>query len=63
MLDYGEFNDGAGDKFSVWSVTAICQSREQEQFDYFFDAPKRNGTGAKKDGQTGIFFLGDLLAT
>jgi hypothetical protein len=56
QLDYGGFTDSGNNKVSVWSATVMAKGREQEHFDFFFDA-----SDAKKNGQTGIFFLGELL--
>jgi len=56
ILDYGGFTDSGGTKFSVWSATVITFGRKQEHFDFFFDADN-----AKKNGQTGIFFAGEML--
>jgi len=65
QLDYGGLNDSANEKVAVWSVTVMAPNRPQENFDYFFDqanAKSPAGAGAaKKDGQTGIFFLDDML--
>ena len=65
QLDYGGLQDSQGDKVSVWSATALAAGREQENFDFFFDAAnqhqKAGMEGAKKNGQTGIFFLGELV--
>ena len=64
QLDYGGLTDSANNKISVWSVTALAADREQENFDFFFDAAskKKSETGtAKKNGRTGKFFLGELL--
>jgi hypothetical protein len=65
QLDYGGLNDSNNDKVAVWSVTVMAPNRQQENFDYFFDqASSKNPAGAgaaKKDGQTGIFFLDDML--
>ena len=57
MLDYGGFTDSRGGKISVWSCTVFApRPRKQEHFDFFFDA-----SNAGKNGQTGIYFLGELL--
>lgn len=56
QLDYGGMTDSAGKKVSVWSATVLAPGREQEHFDFFFDA-----FDAKKNGQTGIFMLGEML--
>ncbi len=64
QLDYGGFTDSAGKKVSVWSATVIAKGRKQEHYDFFFDQPDKKNTGvakAKKDGQTGINFLRELL--
>ena len=65
QLDYGGFTDSGNNKVSVWSVTAIAKDRKQEHFDFFFDAANQNTcegrAGAKKNGQTGIFFLEEML--
>jgi hypothetical protein len=48
----------------VWSATVLAPGRDQEHFDCFFDqAGKKTGKkgAAKKDGQTGIFFMGEML--
>ena len=64
-LDYGGLNDSANKKVSIWGVTVVAPGREQEHFDCFFDQAGKTGVpaqgAAKKDGQTGIFFLGELL--
>ena len=63
-LDYGGMQDSGGKKLSVWSVTVKAFDREEEHFDFFFDAlDKRKGghEGAKKNGSTGIFFLAELF--
>ena len=66
-LDYGGFTDSGGKKVSVWSVTVIAKGRPQEHFDIFFDQGGKkvgkdgNTTTAKKNGQTGIAFLGELF--
>lgn len=60
-LDYGGFSDSANDKISVWSCTAIIQDGVKH-IDYFFDAyDKKTGTGHKKDGEAGIYFLDQLF--
>ena len=69
QLDYGGFTDSVNKKVSCWSASVIVQGRLVEHFDFFFDqAPKKekdNGKGdpskARKDGQSGIFFLHELL--
>jgi hypothetical protein len=68
QLDYGGLNDSAGNKVAVWSVTVISSKdskRKQEHFDFFFDQTQSKGdtsaTRAKKDGNTGIFMLGEML--
>ena len=62
VLDYGGFSDSGGDKFSCWSCTVLTKDSEQMHIDFFFDAKTKNGPpGAKKDGKTGIYFLGELL--
>ena len=65
QLDYGGVNDSANNKVAVWSVTVMAPGREQEHFDYFFDQASKKGPSkkgaAKKDGQTGIYFMGELL--
>jgi hypothetical protein len=68
QLDYGGLNDSANKKVSVWSATVMAPGREQEHFDCFFDQAGKNDDGstgkagkAKKDGQTGIFFLAELF--
>ena len=66
QLDYGGFTDSAGKKVSVWSATVIAANgRRQEHYDFFFDQADKKNTGAakaKKDGQTGIHFLRELLS-
>jgi hypothetical protein len=63
QLDYGGFQDSGGKKVSVWSVTVLAPGREQEHFDFLFDAANQHSDrpGAKKDGITGMFFLHELL--
>jgi hypothetical protein len=68
QLDYGGLNDSSNNKVSVWSATVLAPDREQEHFDCFFDqkGKKDNGStgkkgAAKKDGQTGIFFMAEML--
>ena len=63
FLDYGGLNDSKNDKVSVWRATILAPSQQQEHFDYFFDqAGKKDEEGkAKKDGDTGKFFLDDML--
>ena len=69
QLDYGGFTDSVNKKVSCWSASVIVQGRLVEHFDFFFDqAPKKekdNGKGdpskARKDGQSGVFFLHELL--
>jgi hypothetical protein len=64
QLDYGGVQDSHGKKVSVWSATVITIDREQEHFDFFFDAldsKKADHNGAKKNGSTGIFFLYELF--
>jgi hypothetical protein len=68
QLDYGGLNDSANNKVAVWSVTVMAPGRAQEHFDCFFDQAGKDDTGstgkegaAKKDGQTGIFFLQQML--
>ena len=68
QLDYGGLNDSANNKVSVWSVTVLAPGREQEHFDCFFDQAGKKDAGstgktgaAKKDGQTGIFFMAEML--
>ena len=56
QLDYGGFNDSANKKFSVWSATVMIKGRDQEHFDFFFDAHN-----AKKDGRTGVYLLYEFL--
>jgi hypothetical protein len=67
QLDYGGLNDSANKKVSVWSATVLAPGREQEHFDCFFDQAGKKDEGvkgkegaAKKDGQTGIFFLAEM---
>ena len=68
QLDYGGLNDSVNNKVAVWSVTVISSQilgREQEHFDFFFaQARSRDDTRtntAKKDGNTGMYMLGELL--
>ena len=67
QLDYGGLNDSANKKVSVWSATVMAKDREQEHFDFFFNQtssksePTLTNGKAKKDGQTGIYFLEELL--
>ena len=60
-LDYGGMTDSAGKKVSVWSVTMIVNGRKQEHFDFFFDQHEHQKSTAsdkaRKDVQTGIYFL------
>jgi hypothetical protein len=64
-LDYGGFTDSGNKKVSVWSVTVVGLNRKLEHFDFFFDAANQHLqagiSGAKKNGQTGIFFLEEML--
>lgn len=65
-LDYGGFVDSGGNKVSAWSASVFTSGRKKlpEHIDFFFDAAnqkKNKRPGAKKDGQTGIFFLHELL--
>ena len=65
LLDYGGFTDSDNRKVNVWSATALAKDREQEHYDFFFDSAnqtQKNGQrGAKKNGQSGIFFLGEMF--
>jgi hypothetical protein len=68
QLDYGGLTDSAGRKVNVWSCTTLPHHHhKQSHFDFFFDSAnqrqdaKQDGPGHKKDGQAGIFFLGELL--
>jgi hypothetical protein len=65
QLDYGGLTDSCGRKVSVWSATVIRPGgNQQESIDFFFDAANQGGAregAAKKDGQTGIFFLHELF--
>jgi hypothetical protein len=63
-LDYGGFTDSDGKKISCWSATVITCGREQEHFDFFFDAANQvtSRPGAKKNGKTGVFFLKELFS-
>ena len=64
QLDYGGFTDSEGKKVSTWSVTVMAGDRaDAEHFDFIFDAANQTSDrpGAKKDGQTGSFFLGELF--
>ena len=63
QMDYGGFTDSANKKVSVWSVTVLAPGREQEHFDFFFDQAqsKDDDTNAKKNGQSGIYFLREML--
>ena len=67
-LDYGGMTDSRGSKCSVWSACAMAKGRQQEHFDFHFDAANQHhslargdGPGHKKDGEAGIYFLGALL--
>jgi hypothetical protein len=64
LLDYGGLTDSANRKVNVWSATALAKDREQENYDFFFDSAnqtqKDDQQGAKKNGQSGIFFLGEM---
>ena len=66
QLDYGGFTDSRNRKVNCWSATAICQQRPPEHFDFFFDSANQVQTpgqkGFKKNGQAGIWFIGELLA-
>ena len=64
-LDYGAFTDSANSKFSVWSATTFAKHRDVEHIDLFFDAANQLCTrpGAKKNGETGIFFIGEIEST
>ena len=64
QLDYGGFTDSEGKKVSAWSVTVVAGHRKDaEHFDFMFDAANQTSgrPGAKKDGHTGSFFLGELF--
>jgi len=65
QLDYGGMQDSAGKKVNVWSATVLAAKRKQEHIDFFFDAANQaksdNRPGAKKNGKTGVYFLGELL--
>ena len=70
QLDYGGFTDSRNSKVNCWSATAVLPAKsgkphDVEHFDFLFDAANQNQTegkpGAKKNGQSGIFFLGELL--
>ena len=65
QLDYGGFSDSANRKVSVWGAIIMAKDREEHHFDFFFDAAnqiQRHGQeGAKKDGQSGIYFLESML--
>ena len=65
QLDYGGFTDSNGRKSSAWSATVMGKNREQENFDFFFNAANQNNgkddPGAKKNGTTGVYFLRELL--
>ena len=65
QINYGGLNDSANNKVSVYSVTVMAPNRAQEHFDCFFDQSsikdKEEAGTPKKDGQTGIYFLGELL--
>jgi hypothetical protein len=65
QLDYGGFTDSGGKKVSVWSATVMTKQREDEHIDFFFDAANQTSArpGAKKNGDTGIFFLSEVLDT
>jgi hypothetical protein len=63
-LDYGGFTDSANEKVAVWSATVMAKDRPQEHFDFFFNQGgkgKDTDATAKKNGQTGITFLGELF--
>jgi hypothetical protein len=64
QLDYGGFTDSKGKKFSCWSATVLTKGGKQVHIDFFFDASNQKSMSlptAKKNGKTGIFFLGELL--
>ena len=63
QLDYGGFGDSEGKKVNVWSSTVLGCKREPEHYDFMFDAANQvsGRRGAKKDGQTGCFFLDELF--
>jgi hypothetical protein len=62
QLDFGGGQDSEGGKFNIWSATTLATGRPQENFDFFFDAVNQAGReGAKKNGKTGIYFIGQML--
>jgi hypothetical protein len=61
QLDYGGMQDSEGKKVNVWSATVIVKGQKQVHIDFFFDAATATGNGAKKNGKTGIYFLGEML--
>ena len=67
QLDYGGFNDSANQKVSVGSATLLAAGREQDHFNFFFNQsksknePTMQAGRAKKDAQTGIYFIGEML--
>ena len=64
-LDYGGTTDSAGKKVGIWSATVVQAGRKQEHYDFFFDMADskqcKKADTARKDGQTGIHFLKELL--
>ena len=63
VLDYGGITDSMKKKVNIWCATIKCAWRENEHFDFFFDAANQHTIrpGAKKSGSSGAFFLGELL--
>lgn len=66
QFDYGGLTDSAGSKVSVWTVAVVVKNREQEHFDFFFDAANQHQArdddgSAKKNGKTGIYLLSQLF--
>ena len=63
FLDYGGITDSKKKKINIWCATVKCSGREEEHFDFFFDAANQQSTnpGAKKSGSSGAFFLRELL--
>lgn len=65
QLDYGGLTDSRNRKVNVYSATGVAKGRKLEHFDFLFDSAnqcQREGErGAKKDGQSGIYFLDMIL--
>jgi hypothetical protein len=66
QLDYGGITDSQGRKVNVWSCTILPNGHQKQfHFDFFFDSANQRQLpgqeGHKKDGQAGIYFMGELL--